>query len=62
MKTASPLHLVTNKKGQGLTEYLILLILVSVACISATQSLGGRIKQKIKTATKNIHNRVVIEY
>ncbi len=44
-----------NQKGQGLTEYLILMLLVCVASIAAAQGLGKIVKNKIKEARDNIN-------
>jgi hypothetical protein len=54
----SPLHC---RKGQGLTEYLILLILVAVISIGAVKSLGGTVKRKIETANRRINADVSLE-
>ena len=47
-----------DQSGQGLTEYLILLILVSVISITAVQALGSTIKRKIQTAREHINTEV----
>ena len=44
-----------NDRGQGLTEYLILLLLIAVISIAATQSLGKTIKSKLQSARKQIN-------
>jgi pilus assembly protein Flp/PilA len=36
-----------NEKGQGLTEYAVILSLIAVASIAATAFFGGAIKSKI---------------
>lgn len=50
-----------DEKGQGLTEYLILLILVGVISIVSVQSLGRTIQAKIKLAREKIHTEVDLE-
>lgn len=50
-----------DQSGQGLTEYLILLLLVSVVSIAAVKSLGGTVKKKIQQARKAVHEEVVID-
>ncbi len=50
-----------DEKGQGLTEYLILLILVAVISIGAVQTLGTTIKRKIQTARDNINRKVDLD-
>ena len=47
-----------NQNGQGLTEYLILLLLVALLSVAATRSLGKTIRTKIKTARNQIHREV----
>ncbi len=53
--------LVREERGQGLTEYLILLILVAVISIGAVQSLGSTIKKKVQTARDNINRKVDLD-
>ena len=43
-----------NHRGQGLTEYLVLLMLVAVASISLVAGLGKTIRGKIKEAQNHI--------
>jgi Flp pilus assembly pilin Flp len=50
-----------NESGQGLTEYLILLMLVAVVSIAAVRSLGGTVKSKLETARRHIHSDVTID-
>jgi len=45
-----------NKKGQGLTEYITLLLLVSVISIISAKSLGTTIKSKIQQAREHINS------
>ena len=51
---------VNNESGQGLSEYLILVLLIAVVSIAGVQSLGGTIKKKIKMARDHIHSDVVL--
>ena len=44
-------RILKKKKGQGLTEYAIILSLVAVAAIIATALFGGVIKSKIASLT-----------
>ena len=48
-----------NSKGQGLTEYLILLLLVAVVSIVAAKSLGGTLKKKLQSARNQIDREIV---
>jgi hypothetical protein len=47
-----------NRRGQGLTEYLILLILVAVVAIGVTRELGRTVANKIEIAKKRISSEV----
>jgi Flp pilus assembly pilin Flp len=47
-----------NNRGQGLTEYIVLLMLVSVISISAVSLLGRTVKGKIEEATRTINSKV----
>lgn len=49
-----------DQKGQGLTEYITLLLLVSVCSIVAVSTLGKRIKDKIQVATNHINSGISI--
>lgn len=49
-----------NEDGQGLTEYLILLLLVSIVSIAAVKALGGIIKQKLQVARNHINSDVSV--
>ena len=43
-----------NESGQGLTEYLVLLILISVASITVVTQMGGAIENRFKAAKDKI--------
>jgi len=43
-----------DQKGQGLTEYITLLLLISVCSIAVTKTLGGEIKRKLHEAEEHI--------
>ena len=45
---------ILDQKGQGLTEYITLLLLVSVCSIAVAETLGGTIKRKIEEARSHI--------
>ena len=47
--------IIQSQSGQGLTEYLILLALVAVACIGTVQVLGTSIKKKLADAKVGIN-------
>ena len=46
---------ILNNRGQGLTEYLVLLILISVISIGAVTTLGKTIQGKLKEAKDQIN-------
>lgn len=46
---------ILNQSGQGLTEYLILLILVAVGAIGATKMLGTAVSTRLKDAKEQIN-------
>lgn len=50
-----------NQSGQGLTEYLVLLLLIAVISISAVKVLGGTIKDKIQMAQRHIEKDISLE-
>ena len=43
-----------DQKGQGLTEYMTLLVLISLVSIAAVKTLGRDLRDKIKTAHSHI--------
>jgi Flp pilus assembly pilin Flp len=43
-----------SNSGQGLTEYLILLVLISLVSIAAVRSLGGTIQRKLSLIRNHI--------
>jgi Flp pilus assembly pilin Flp len=52
---------ILDQRGQGLTEYLILVLLISVVSIAAVKGLGGTIKVKIREAKNKINHDVVLD-
>jgi Flp pilus assembly pilin Flp len=50
-----------NQEGQGLTEYITLLLLVSVVSIVAARTLGGTIREKIEMAKRHIQSDITLE-
>lgn len=43
-----------DKKGQGMSEYLILVLLIAVGSIAATQTLGSTVYKKITQIRQKI--------
>ena len=54
-------HLNLNQEGQGLTEYVTLLLLISVFSIVAAKSLGSTIKKKIQEADRQINSGISLQ-
>ena len=48
--------ILNNERGQGLTEYLILLVLIGVAAIAATQQVGTAIRGRLDAARTKINS------
>ena len=53
--------LIQNEAGQGLTEYLTLVLLICVVSIAAAKSLGGTIKDKLQQARRHISSDIVVD-
>lgn len=49
MRTALPQHL-GRQRGQGMTEYILLVALIAIACIAAVKYFGGKTKEGFQTA------------
>lgn len=47
-----------NQKGQSIVEYVILVALVSLVCVSATKVLGSKINSKINEVRKKIDSGI----
>ena len=52
-------NIIKNESGQGLTEYLVLLILISVASITVVTQIGGAISGRFKAAKEKINGMSV---
>lgn len=51
----------SRDSGQGMTEYLIILVIVSLSAVVAMQSLGKQIKQSIRKSSERIKTKLVFE-
>ena len=49
---------IQNENGQGLTEYIVLLLLICVVSISTVKWLGSTVKSKIQEAQNEINREV----
>ena len=43
-----------NESGQGMTEYVILLVSIAIVCIAIAVQFGGKIKDLFGTASAEI--------
>ncbi|MBJ93288.1 MAG: Flp family type IVb pilin [Rickettsiales bacterium] len=43
-----------DEKGQGMTEYVIILVAIAVVCIAIAVQFGGKIKALFETADSEI--------
>lgn len=43
-----------RRRGQGMTEYLVILALVAVALITTVRTFGGEIKQIFSDSTERV--------
>jgi Flp pilus assembly pilin Flp len=48
----SALH--ADERGQGMTEYVIILVAIAVVCIAISVQFGGKIKALFETADSEI--------
>lgn len=44
------LHPLVHQRGQGMTEYILLVALIAIACIAAVKYFGGKTKEGFQTA------------
>lgn len=54
------MKLIRNESGQGLSEYLILVLLIAVVSIASVKSLGGTVKTKLQSIRNHINSDVVL--
>ena len=45
---------IKNQRGQGMTEYVIILVAIAVVCIAIAVQFGGQIKSLFETADAEI--------
>jgi len=46
---------IKNQRGQGMTEYVIILVAIAVVCIAIAVQFGGQIKSLFETADAEIN-------
>ncbi len=49
-----------NQRGQGLTEYAILLVLVAMSCLMIVKSIGTQLKGKLTSVRNKINSEITI--
>jgi Flp pilus assembly pilin Flp len=52
---------VIDNRGQGLTEYIALVLLIAVVSIAATKALGGTVKMKLQEARDHINSDITVQ-
>ena len=45
---------IKNQRGQGMTEYVIILVSIAVVCIAIAVQFGGKIQELFETADTEI--------
>jgi Flp pilus assembly pilin Flp len=50
------MKMVKNERGQGLTEYIVLMMLICVISIATVATLGKTVRKKIMEAEKQINS------
>jgi Flp pilus assembly pilin Flp len=48
--------ILSNESGQGLTEYLVLLILISIASITIVTQMGNAVEGRFRAAKEKINS------
>ncbi len=54
------IHNIRNDRGQSIVEYVILVALVSLVCVSATKLLGSKINTKINEVKEHIDEGIQV--
>ena len=47
-------NLMKNQRGQGMTEYVIILVSIAIVCIAIAVQFGGKIQELFETADAEI--------
>jgi len=47
-----------NEEGQGMTEYILIIALIAVACVAALRIFGVNINKLITKSTRRIQEQV----
>ena len=55
------IKLIMNRRGQGLTEYAILMVLVVMASVGLVGSIGKQLKIKLTTVRDTINKKITVD-
>jgi pilus assembly protein Flp/PilA len=47
-----------NQKGQGMTEYILIVALIAVAVIASVKMFGGKVNQGFTNAATQVGNAI----
>lgn len=50
-----------NQKGQGMIEYMILLAVVVLVCVTSTKTLGTKVNAKFKEINEHIESSIPVK-
>ncbi len=53
------LNILKDERGQGMTEYGLIIALIAIVCIVAVTFLGGQLKDKFEFIGKEIESKGV---
>ena len=51
---------ISNQKGQGMLEYIILTGLVGIFCLAAFKAMGQRLKKRVEQINEKIVSEITI--
>ena len=52
------MRLFTSRKGQGMTEYILIIALVAVLIIGAVKAFGGKVKEGFSKSTEKVGSAI----
>jgi len=50
--------LIRNRKGQGMTEYILIIALIAIFVIAGVKFFGGKVKQSFRDAGNAVSDEV----
>ena len=53
-------RILRNESGQGMTEYMVLLLLIGISAIALTNTLGGKIRTSLSQANNAYDSTVKV--